>query len=153
MYPELETIIHQAEAKYLQDEDLKTFSSHIDHLKEKVEIYELVRENEVAVFQAVADKLLETFPEEKPARIEKSLKQWLLITRYCSMAMLLNNSEFLDRHLLEWLTDIVIAHDLQDLENKLIEFLSNQLTKVLSETQLSYLQPFLMQAQNTLLGN
>jgi hypothetical protein len=150
MYLELEDIIHQAEEKYLQDENLEVFSSHISSLRERMETYELIREGELEVFQAVANRLLEKFPKEKPVKIEQSLKHWLLITRYCAMAMLLNNPEFLQRRLLEWLTDIVKAHDLQVIENNLVNILLQELRGKLSEKQVGYFKPFVEQAKITL---
>lgn len=152
MYLELEEMIHQAEAQYLQDEDLDVFASHISALRERLEIYELIRQGELAIFQSVADKLVEKFPQEKLVKIEQSLKHWLLITRYCAMAMLLNNPEFLQRRLLEWLTDIVKAHELAIIENSLVYILLTELQKILTERQLEYIKPFLEQAQINLLG-
>lgn len=150
MYLELEGIIHQAEEKYLQDDDLEVFSSHIYSLRERLETYELIRERELDIFQAVAVKLSEKFSEEKPVKIEQSLKHWLLITRYCAMAMLLNNREFLQRRLLEWLTDIVKAHDLQAIQNTLVSFLLQEYGQRLSLKQIEYFKPFLEQAKTNL---
>lgn len=150
MYLELEDIMHQAEEKYLQDENLEVFSSHIFSLRERLETYEIVRERELEIFQAVANQLLQKFSKEKPVKIEQSLKHWLLITRYCAMAMLLNNSEFLQRRLLEWLTDIVKAHDLQVIENSLVDILLKELAEKLSEKQIGYFKPFVEQAKITL---
>lgn len=152
MYPALEAIIHQAEDHYLQSDELTDFSSHISSLRERLETYELIRDHEILIFQAVADKMLENFPQEKPQQVERSLKHWLLITRYCAMAMLLNNHEFLERRLLEWLTDIVSAYELQLIQNTLFQLLANELEKVLSENQVEYIQPFLEQAKTTLLN-
>lgn len=153
MYPELANIIRQAEEKYLVTEDLDNFSSHISSLKERLETYELIRDNEISMFQSVADQLLQTFSKEKPQKIEKALKRWLLINRYASMAMLLNNSDFLNRRLLEWLTDIVKIDDLQSIENKLLQFLNGELAKILTKNQIQLIQPFLDQAKSTLFNS
>jgi hypothetical protein len=151
MYPELEAIIHQAEDKYLTDEDLQGFSSHISSLKERLEIYELIRDNEIMVFQNIANELLEKFPNETKTNIEKCLKHWLLTMRYCNMAMLLNNTDFLEHRLLEWMTDIVNVYELETLEYNTFNLLLKELKKIVSETQFTYILPLLEQAKNTVL--
>jgi hypothetical protein len=70
--------------------------------------------------------------------------------RYCAMAMLLNNPEFLQHRLLEWLSPQIEAYQLEEIESKLYEFLEISLQRLLSQKQLALLQPFLSQAQTTL---
>jgi hypothetical protein len=152
MYPELQALIHEAEFQYLQKKDLDQLSSHVSSLQEKLATYQILREQEIEIFQAVADKLLDLFPQKNPQQIETVIRHWLLVTRYCAMAMLLNNPEFLERRLLEWLTDIVNAHELQALENSLYSILEAKLSKNLTEKQVAYLQPFLVQAKNALIN-
>ncbi len=153
MYPELETIIHQAEESYLDDRILDNFSAEIDTLRERLEIYQLMRDNEITLFQEVANNLLGDYSQENPKNLEKSLKYWLLITRYCAIAMLLNNHEFLDRRLLEWLTDIVQADELLAIQNALYNLLMKEITELVTAKQLAYLQPFFDQAKTTLFNN
>lgn len=152
MYPELEAIIHQGEDKYLADEDLEGFSSHISSLTERLEVYELIRDNEISIFQEIADQLQEKFPDENNNNIEKCLKHWLLTMRYCAMAMLLNNPEFLEHRLLEWLSDIVKVYDSESIDFTLFSLLSKELKNLLSESQLNCLNPFLEKVKNTLLN-
>jgi hypothetical protein len=151
MIPELLELIRQAEDQYLQDEELDRFSVHVSSLEEKLAVYEILRDQELQIFQPVADKVQEMFPKQNPKQIEISLKHWLLITRYCAMAMLLNNTEFLQHRLLEWMTDIVQAHGLQTIENTIYQVLLTELGKVLTPAQLNYLEPFFELAKTTLL--
>lgn len=153
MYPELETIIHQAEERYLDDQILDNFSTEINTLRERLIIYQLIRDNEITLFQGVADNLLHDYSQENPKNLEKSLKYWLLITRYCAIAMLLNNHEFLDRRLLEWLTDIIQTNELTAIQHALYNLLMKEITKLVTAKQLVYLQPFFDQAKTTLLTN
>jgi hypothetical protein len=106
----------------------------------------------VALFQPVADQLLEAFPQEKPERLERAVKLGLTTLRYCAMAMLQNNPEFLRRHLLEWLTDLVKVQQNQAIESTLYSLLQTHLQKHLSSEKLDLIQPFLDQAEQTLLG-
>lgn len=93
MYPELQALIHKAEFNYLQSDDLEIFVDEINHLEAKMEVYRFLRDQEIDVFQKVADKLVEKFSESQEKYLEVSLQHWLLIGRYAAMAMLLNNPE------------------------------------------------------------
>jgi len=151
MHPQIKTLLYEAEEHYLKPEEIETFKHHASSLAQRLETYELLREQEVAIFQPVADQLLEVFPQEKQETLERALKHWLSVLRYCTMAMLLNNQEFLQRRLLEWLTDLVQVHQTQAIEMTLYRLLQTQLKELLAKQQLALLQPFLEQAETTLL--
>lgn len=151
MYSDAEMILHSAEDHYLQASEIETFKTEMVAFKQRLETYEYLREQEIALFQPVADQLLEAFPNEDPKRLERVLKDWIAVMRYCAMAMLLNNPEFLSYRLLEWLTDIVQAHEMEAIAAYLYESLQANLQTLLSVQQLTAINPFLEQAQTTLL--
>ncbi|MBR8827939.1 MAG: phycobilisome protein [Gomphosphaeria aponina SAG 52.96 = DSM 107014] len=153
MQPELEAFLYEAEERYLSQEEIQDFQAHIDRFKQRLATYENLREGEIAIFQPVADRLSEKFPTEKDDILEQALKHWLAVMRYSAMAMLLNNPEFLQRRLLEWLTPSIQAHQLETVEKKLYELLQKQLKELLPEEQLALMQPFLEQAKTNLLAN
>lgn len=152
MYPEIKTLLYEAEDQYLKSSELDTFKYHVLSLSQRLAAYELLRDSELAIFQPIAEQLLATFPQEKQESIERALKHWLAILRYCAMAMLLNNPEFLQRRLLEWLTDLVQVHQTQAIEMTLYQLLLVRLPEFLSNQQVALLQPFLFQAEEALLG-
>lgn len=151
MQPELEAFLYEAEEKYLTPEEIQNFKKNISLFKQRLATYENLREQEIKIFQPVADELLAKFPEENQKIIEKSIKHWLSVMRYGAMAMLLNNPEYFQRRLLEWLTPTIKAHQLETVEKKLYELLEKQLKQALPEDQLALMQPFLEQAQTNLL--
>lgn len=151
MHLEIKTLLYEAEDHYLKPEEIKTFKHCASSLQERLETYELLRNQEAVIFQPIADQLLESFPQEKQETLERALKHWLSVLRYCAMSMLLNNQEFLQRRLLEWLTDLVRVHQTQAIEMALYQLLQIQLKELLAKQQLALLQPFLEQAETTLL--
>jgi hypothetical protein len=66
--------------------------------------------------------------------------------------MLLNNSEFLNQRILEWMPDIVQAYQLQDIEKALYRLLQLQLKSSLSPEQLKLVKPYLEEAYTTLMN-
>ena len=152
MYPEIKTLLNQAEQHYLQPEEIKTFKNHVLSISTRLEAYELLRDNELSIFQPIADQLLATFPQDAPENLERGLKNWLSVMRYCAMAMLLNNPEFIQRRLLEWLTDLVQVHQTQGIDMTIYQLLQTRLPEFLSSEHLALVQPFLASAEETLLG-
>jgi hypothetical protein len=68
------------------------------------------------------------------------------------MAMLLSNPEYLQYRLLEWLTEMIEAHELRAIETRLSEILTEHLQKVLSAEGFNLLKPFLTQSETVLLA-
>jgi hypothetical protein len=152
MHPDLRDLLYDAETAYLQAEDMTRFKTVMASLKERLEVYEYLRDREIELFQPIADELLATFPDENPKMLERSLKHWLAIMRYCAMAMLLNNPEYLQHRLLEWLTDVVQAYQMEAIETHLCKSLKTSLQKGLSKPQFALVQPFIEQAKTTLVS-
>ncbi|MES1025507.1 phycobilisome protein [Gloeocapsa sp. BRSZ] len=150
MHSEIKSLLYEAEDHYLNPEEMTTAKLCIASLQVRLETYELLRDQEVAIFQPIADQLLVTFAQNQ-RDLEQALKRWLLVLRYCTMAMLLNNQEFLRQRLLEWLIGIVQAYQTQAIETNIYQLLQNQLQEHLNAQQLALLQPFLAQAETTLL--
>ena len=150
MHPDIKTLVYEAEDHYLKLAELKIFKDSITSLVVRLETYKLLRDREIDIFQPVADALVDRFSEESQETLERALKHWLSVVRYCAMAMLLNNPEFLQRRILEWLTDIVQAHQIQEMEKHLYQLLKAGLQENLTERQWALLEPFLSQAEMTL---
>lgn len=153
MHSELRMLLYDAEVNYLQTPEVELLRAHVTSLQERLQTYEYLRDQEINIFQPIADRLLEAFPEENPKLLNQALKHWLSVLRYCATAMLLNNSDFLQHRLLEWLTPLVQAHQMELLENSLGELLLSRLKEVLSEQQLALVHPFIEQARKTFLDS
>ena len=151
MHPEIEALLDQAETRFLKGEELIAFKRQAAILAQRLKIYEFLREKEASIFQPVANKLQETFPDEKEETLERSLKHWLLVLRYCSMAMLLNDRDFIEQRLLDWVPGIVAAHQTQKIEATVCNLLQTRLKELLSEQARAILQPFFDQAQSMII--
>jgi hypothetical protein len=153
MHSDLEIVARKAEFDYLQQPELDAFKDCVNSLQQRLAIYECLRDKEVEIFQPIAEQLVEAFPDQNQKTLERALKHWLSILRYSAMAMLLNNSEFLQHRLLEWLAPTVQAHQLGSIESTLYELLLGNLQQFLSKPQLTLLQPFLEQAKANIVND
>ncbi|MCU0535897.1 MAG: phycobilisome protein [Hydrococcus sp. Prado102] len=152
MHPDLRNLLYDSEIAYLQAADMTRFRNVVASLQERLEVYEYLRDREIEIFQPIADGALAAFPDENPKMLERALKHWLSIMRYCAMAMLINNPEYLQHRLLEWLTDVVQAYQMEAIETYMCKSLKASLQKGLTKPQFALVQPFVEQAQATLVG-
>ena len=152
MYSDIQAVLYEAEDHYLNNAELQLFKHHTGSLALRLEIYERLREQENDIFEPIANELAQVFHEEDQPLLQQALKHWIAILRCCAMAMLLKNPEFLEKRLLEWLKEVIQAHQMQSLENTIYQLLKARLKQVLTSQQIDVFQPFLYQAQKSLLG-
>ncbi|HAC65486.1 MAG TPA: phycobilisome protein [Cyanothece sp. UBA12306] len=153
MQIDFDNVFYQAEDHYLQASEINLLKDQITVLGKRLETYKWLRDQEIAIFQPIADQLLMDFPEQNPQVIELAIKHWLGVMRYGAMAMLLNNPEYFRHRVLEWLTDMIDAHEMVSIEQRLYELLESNLENELESDKFDLLKPFLTQAQTTLLEN
>ena len=153
MITEIDSQIYRAEAEYLSAKDLGIFKSQILYLEERLKIYEQLRSQEAEIFQYVANQIVQNFPDEPEVQIKQALKHWLLMLRYCAMAMLSNDSQYLQQRILEWLPEQIEARETMELEKHLYSYLHKRLKKVLGTEHFSVLQPYLEQSKKALLDS
>jgi hypothetical protein len=151
MQAELNELLVQAENRYLRTEELLGFKSYAETLAQRLKIYEFLRDREIVIFQPIADQISIIFPQEKQERLEQVLQQWILILRHSAMAMLLNDSEYLQRRVLDWLSGLVQAHDTQPIDTQIYQLLNTRLNELLSPKAMVFIQPFLEQVKSYLL--
>ena len=101
--------------------------------------------------QPIADALQQG-TQEPEAKVERSVRHGLMVLRYVAMAMLLDDSAFVQGRLQGWLPEIVQAHDTRALDQQLFQLLDQQLAKVLTPAQINLLKPGLTKARDLLLG-
>ncbi|MEL6495384.1 MAG: phycobilisome protein [Cyanobacteria bacterium J06623_7] len=150
MIAEIDDLIYQAEAAYLVPTDLGIFKTRVLYLEQRLKIYEQLRELETEVFQYAANYLSDVFVDESPANIKLALKHWLIIMRYCGMAMLSNDSQYLEQRILNWLPEQIAAYEIQELERNLYSCLRKRFKKLLGGESFSILEPYLEQCQRVL---
>lgn len=151
MITNLDSLLYQAEAEYLEHQDLANFKSEVFALEKRLEVYEILSSQETNIFQYVANNLSNDFPDESEAKIKLALKHWLMVTRYCGMSMLFDNPMYLKHRILDWLPEQIAAHQMKQIERSLFLLLEKRLKKTLGSQQYSFLQPYLKQAKETLL--
>jgi hypothetical protein len=150
MNQEFQALINAAEDHYLPSQELYPLKQQVDTLGQRLEAYELLRDREVEVFQAVADQLQSAFPNLDERRLNRALEDGLAMLRYAAMAMLQQNPEYLQRRWLEDLGDRVQAYELVAVELAMLQLIQTHLSKRIAVVPMSLIQPYLDQVQRRL---
>jgi hypothetical protein len=148
---EIQELIERAQESYLEAEELDALGTYVESLPERIDLYKLLRDREVDIMQAVADRTEGELPKVTEEDLERGIKNSILVFRYCAMGMLLNDEEFIKVRLLKWLEQIVSQFDMRSLNETLYKSLNHVLKEELSDEQLGLMQPLITSAQVTLI--
>lgn len=153
MHPQLESVFDEAENRYLKPEELGLLSHYVSSLPDRLETYRVLRDRELEIMQQVADNLVASLPNEAQAHLERTIRNGLLVLRYCAMGMLLEDETFVQGRIQGWLKETIQAYETPHIEAKLYALLTQFLMQSLTTAQMALLQPMLALAQATLLGS
>lgn len=151
MHPQIQALFDEAENRYLKPQELSLLSQYVSSLPARLDAYRTLRDRELEVMQRVADQLQAEMPQEDVATLERSIKNALLVLRYCSMGMLLNDETFVQTRLLDWLSQSMSVYNTQRIDQALYRLLNQSLVQALNANQMSLLQPQIKLAQDFLL--
>ncbi len=150
MHPQIESIFAEAEKRYLNLEELNLINQYVDSLPTRLEIYRTLRDQELNIMQPIAEQLQVAMSQEPTVVLEQSLKNALLMLRYCAMGMLLNDEAFVQERLISWLGGSINGYDTQSADVMIYQLLNQQLSRFFRPEQLNLLLPMLTMAQTAL---
>jgi hypothetical protein len=146
----LDALFDATNQPYLEDDALGVISQYISSVPERLNVYGLLRDNEVNIMQPIADALSQ-MPNQSEVAVERSVRNGLMVMRYIAMAMLLDDPHYLEERLKGWLPDMVKAYETQALDQQFFHMLPQQLAQILSPAQQHMLKPSLDKAQSLML--
>lgn len=151
MHPQIEALFDEAETRYLNAEELTVINQYVDSLPTRIDAYRALRDQELEIMQWVADQLQSQVPQASVEMLERSIKNALLLLRYCAMGMLLQDQTFVQDRLLNWLTKTVAVYETTAIDTVLHQLLNQRLSEVLSAEQMQLLSPHITEAQQALI--
>ena len=153
MNPTLEKFLYLAEEQYLQADQIADYRTYLASLAKKVEVYELMRQNEVEIFKILASDLQEKYPDERSSILCEALSQWSLVLKYCCMAMILDNPDYLSTRVENWLRELIQLRSIPQMDDMLYATLIEILPEFLIDAQIDLLKPFLEQVKDSVLSH
>lgn len=151
MHPELLSLLETAEQRYLEPKEIELYRRHAASLSRRLQTYEILREQETKIFQAIADQLVKIFPNESQQNLERCLKYWLLIVRYMATGMLLNDISYLENRLQGWVKGLLETYETAQIDVQIYELLMPELKKYLSPDDLRLLEPVLQKTKDLII--
>jgi hypothetical protein len=106
----LDALFDATDKPYLDDNALGVITQYISSVPDRLKIYGLIRDNEVNIMQPIADAL-QQMPNQSDVLVERSVRNGLMVMRYMAMAMVLDDTNYLEERLEGWLPDIVKVYD------------------------------------------
>ncbi|MFN5857266.1 MAG: hypothetical protein ACK456_15465 [Pseudanabaenaceae cyanobacterium] len=147
MSTKIQEMIDKAQDRYLAADELGLLEEYVQSLPERLNLYRMIRDREVDLLQAVADRVPQELPNVQETDIETAIKDLILVLRYAAMAMLMNDEAFLKERLLKWLGELAGMRDLRRLNEALYKILQQVLKENLSASQVALIQPLITTAQ------
>lgn len=151
MHPQIESVFDEAENRYLKPEELTVLTQYVSSLPGRLDAYRALRDRELEIMQAVADKLVTDMPNESTETLERSIKNALLVLRYCAMGTLMNDEEFIRSRLQNWLGQTIQVYNSYAVDAALYRLLEQAITRALAPNQSALLIPMLKVAQAMLM--
>jgi hypothetical protein len=149
---ELRSLVIDAEDSYLQETELQRMKRQLSGLRQRLEVYEVLRDFELEVFQAVADDLQSAYAGLDNQQTNRLLEDGLAILRYGAMAMLQDNPDFFQRQVLDCLPDRANAYGIEAALLEMLRLMLLHLNKRIPGTQVEVFQPYLEQVQRTIVN-
>ena len=153
MNTKIQELHKKAELTYLEDQELERINHYLLYsLSKRVEIYKLISSQEIDIFQPIANQINTIFTEEEPEKIELALKYWISILRHWCMALIIEEPNYLNDHILEWLVPQIKGYQISILSNKIFSLLQKSLSKKLSSVQYSLIKPYIQETEKNLVN-
>lgn len=153
MHPELLSLLETAEQRYLEPKEIELYRRHAASLNRRLQTYEMLREQETTIFQAIADKLVKALPNESQENLERCLKYWLLIVRYSATAMLINDLSYLQNRLQDWVKGLLETYETYQIDVQVYDLLMQELNNYLSQDDIRLLDPVIQKAKDLIISN
>jgi hypothetical protein len=150
-YP-LECLFDDAENQTQCPLSLKDMHRYMQSLPERIKAYRILRDHEVEILQAAAQKLKLQFRHTSQPILERCLRHGMLVLQHCAMAMLMNDEQYLEERLLGWLRESSRLHATAEIDQLLYPYLRERLRQILSTRHVDLLEPFLKLAMTALLN-
>jgi|GEM_PF-258977 Phycobilisome protein len=152
MHPALESVFNEAESRYLNANELNIVGGYVESIPDRLEIYRILRDEEVNILQPVVDQLQQKFPASEAKRLERSTKNGILSLRTCAMGMLLNDQGYVQERI-QWIKQTQKNNSLEDIDQVFYPLLEQQLNKTLGNLKMKLLQDIFQQVQSALLSD
>ena len=149
-------LMHQSEGRYLRPDELKTLHAYVEGIPRRVRLYQVLQAKE----QELLDRVMEKFQPMMPNLTrqhghlawERCRRDLSMVWRYCCMAMLLNDEDYLRDKLLYWLETILKSFKMRDHCQPAYKLMIDSLTHIFGAEESEMIRPYLLLAKSMLVN-
>ena len=153
MNTEIKSIFSEAEGRYLEDQEAAVLNRYASTLSGRLEAMEAVRSKEKAIVEETVEAVWRKHPEVETkwsnAR-QTTIRDITLVLRYCTMAMVRDDMEFLRDKLLYWMRSILQAFQMGPILDTAYRALPRRVEAHLSPGYVKLLAPYLKETHRIL---
>ncbi|MEN9203600.1 MAG: hypothetical protein Q6K80_11975 [Thermostichus sp. DG_1_6_bins_120] len=149
-------LLQNAEGRYLHPDELESLRAYVEGIPKRVRIYQVLHSKESVLLDRVMEKFQPTLPHLTRRHgilaWERCRRDLGMVWRYCCMAMLLNDEDYLRDKLLYWLETILKSFKMRDECRPAYKLMLDSLASIFTAEESEIIRPYLLLAKTMLVG-
>ena len=149
-------LMQQSEGRYLRPDELKTLQGYVEGIPKRVRLYQVLQAKEQELVERVMEKFQQMMPH-LPRQYghlawERCRRDLSMVWRYCCLAMLLNDEDYLRDKLLYWLETILKSFKMRDQCQPAYKLMLDSLSAVFGPEESEAIRPYVLLAKSMLVN-
>ncbi|MGQ9837702.1 MAG: phycobilisome protein [Cyanobacteriota bacterium] len=149
-------LLQNTEGRYLCPDELRSLRDYVEGIPKRVRIYQVLQSKENELLDQVIEKFRPTLPNltrrHGALAWERCRRDLSMVWRYCCMAMLLNDEDYLRDKLLYWMETILKSFKMRDECKPAYKLMIDSLTSIFGSQESEMIRPYLILAKTMLVG-
>jgi hypothetical protein len=142
----IEKMFNDAEGRYLEPTEQSQLTHYAETLDARLSAMRALQQHEERLVERAVEEMMREHPDAASRHTfmrEKAARDMTLVLRYCAMAMVRDDSSFLDQKVLHWFNTIVKAFEMSDLIESGYRALRREAREALEPAHFEALDPYL----------
>jgi len=149
-------LMQQSEGRYLRPDELKTLQGYVEGIPKRVRLYQVLQAKEQELVERVMEKFQAMMPhlprQHGHLAWERCRRDLSMVWRYCCLAMLLNDEDYLRDKLLYWLETILKSFKMRDQCQPAYKLMLDSLSAVFGPEASEAIRPYVLLAKSMLVN-
>lgn len=156
MNSDIRETLSDAEGRYLEPEEQTMLMEYADSLEQRLIIMRDVQATESEIVDSVVETVMEQHPEavERHQKLrDKTARDVSMVLRYCVLAMVKDDPEYLEDQVLHWFRKVVVeAFEMDEYIDTAYSTLIDEVDRHLEADDFQILAPYLRMTHSILIG-
>lgn len=157
MNSDIREMLSDAEGRYLEPEEQTVLMEYANSLEQRLIIMRDVQATENEIVESVVETVVDKHPEaiERHQQMrDKTARDVAMVLRYCVLAMVKDDPEYLEDQVLHWFRNVVVeAFEMTDYVDTAYATLIDEVERRLEPDDFQMLAPYLRMTHSILIGD